>query len=141
MRRRHVRITTLIGVASTVGSAYAFTACTQDFDAFEPGDGTTQPTQNDASTEGSVSPGEGGVPSPTDAAAEASPGCAAAAACASTAVTCESACDQTRATCMTGCGNSNGCKSGCNRDRDRCRDTCTSTCRMCAGSTCLAACN
>ncbi len=127
-----------------IGACVA-TACTHDFEAFDPGSASPL-TEGDATADAlpsrtDASSGDAGVYPGADARVDA--GCAPAAACVTAADACEGTCDSDRTTCTKGCsGGSSGrsCRDRCDSDRDRCRDTCRSTCRQCATDLCSDAC-
>lgn len=149
LRSKHALGLTL----SVVAAGSVVIACANDFDAFEPGAGSSTtdaaigadgPTGADGST---APPKDGSVNPPTDGSTpnDAAPvDCTPKASCGATQTTCNSACDQTRTTCIAGCpsgGSGNKCKNDCSAARDSCTSQCHSTCRTCAGSGCSSVCN
>jgi len=124
-------------------SACIATACTHDFEAFDPGSASPL-TEGDATadalgarTDGSSGDAAKGADAQVDA------GCTPAAACVTTADACNGTCDSDRSTCTNGCGgggSGRSCRDRCDGDRDRCNDTCESTCRECATDLCSDAC-
>jgi len=133
------------GVLVAAVGAWLATACTHDFEAFDPG--STGPlTEGDAASDAPIArpdAASGDAAPGTDARVDA--GCTPAAACVTTGDACNTTCDADQATCASKCGGGGGsgrfCRDRCDSDRDRCKSTCSSTCRTCATDLCSSACH
>lgn len=141
-----------LGLAlATVAAGSVVIACANDFDAFEPGAGSSATdgavgVDGGTGTGDATNPGLDGSVTPTDGATkDAAPvDCTPKAGCATTQTSCSSACEQTRTTCLAGCasgGSGNKCRNDCGATRDNCTSQCHSTCSACAGSGCSSVCN
>jgi hypothetical protein len=136
---------------SVAGAVIGATACTFDYDRFEPrgtdatgdgsapappaADGGSPPVSSDASFDASPD-----VVTPIDS----GPSCTDKAVCASTAKTCRDTCATDLTTCESKCGGGNPgqtCRNQCAVDRNACDAKCKSTCESCAGAACVSVCN